>query len=343
MSQFQLGDRLISRDAPPFIVAEAGINHDGDFDKAIQLVDEAAKAGADCIKFQCHITEAEMIKTDIRPGEISDEPLWDIIKRCEFAEEEERAIKQYCERKGITYLCTPFSREAADRLERIGVVGFKIGSGECNNIPLVEHIARKGEPIILSTGMNSLESISASMKVIRSLGCPVVLLHCVSAYPAPYEHMRLGAIQELEREFGVPVGLSDHSLGIYVSLGAVALGACVLEKHFTLSRSWPGPDNPISIEARELAELVKGARAIWLARGGNKTVLPIEQPVIDFAYACVVTIKPVKAGERLSLDNVWVKRPGTGPLKAKDLSMVLGKTAVKDLPEGVQITPRDFS
>jgi len=342
MAEFRLGDRHIGDDHPPLVVAEVGINHEGDFDKAIQLVDAAIAAGTECVKFQSHITEAEMIPTDMKPGEISDERLWDIIKRCELTEDEERAIKRYCEEKGIIYLCTPFSREAADRLEAMGVVGFKIGSGECNNIPLIKHIARKGRPIVLSTGMNDLESVRASVKAIQEFDCPLMLMHCTSEYPAPYEHVRLGAIQQLKDTFGLPVGLSDHSLGIYTCLGAVALGASVVEKHFTISRSWPGPDCPISIEPGELAELVKGAKAIWLARGSSKTILPTEQPVIDFAYASVVTIKEVKAGEVLSLDNVWVKRPGTGPIMAKDLDGVLGRVARRDLPADVQIAPEDF-
>ncbi len=342
MSEFRLGDHLISDKNPPFIIAEAGINHEGEIEKAIQLIDAAVKAGADCIKFQSHITEAEMIPTDMKPGEISEECLWDIIKRCELTEKEEREAKSYCEEKGIMYLCTPFSREAADRLEAMDVSGFKIGSGECNNVPLIKHIARKGKPIILSTGMNDPVSIKESVRAIREFDCPFMLMHCTSAYPTSYEHVRLGAIRQLREMFGVPVGLSDHSIGIYTCLGAVALGAGVLEKHFTISRQWPGPDNPISIEPTELEELVKGSRAIFQARGGAKTILPIEQPVIDFAYASVVTIKEVKAGEVLSLDNVWVKRPGTGPIMAKDMDNVLGKAARRDLPADVQIHPDDF-
>ena len=342
MPGFRLGDRLIGDDHPPFVVAEVGINHEGEFEKAIQLVDAAFDAGAECVKFQCHITEAEMIPTDMKPGEISDERLWDIIKRCELTKKEERRIKRYCEEKGIIYLCTPFSREAADRLEAMDVVGFKIGSGECNNIPLIKHIARKGRPIVLSTGMNSLGSVRETVTAIREYDCPFMLLHCTSAYPTPYEQVRLGAIQELKHAFEVPVGLSDHSLGIYASLGAVALGACAIEKHFTISREWPGPDNPMSVEPPELMELIKGTKAVFLARGGDKTVLPIEESVIDFAYASVVTIAEVKAGDVLSLKNVWVKRPGTGPIPAKELDRVLGRVAKRDLPANAQIGPGDF-
>ena len=343
MSDFYIGNRMIGDNYPPLVIAEVGINHEGDFDKTIQMVDSAVTAGAECIKFQSHITEAEMLETDMSPGEISEERLWDIIKRCELTENEERDVKQYCDEKGIIYLCTPFSREAADRLESMNVLGYKIGSGECNNIPLLEHIASKGLPMILSTGMNDLASVRASVDAIQKYDCPLLLMHCTSEYPTPYEHVRLGAITQLRNEFDLPVGLSDHSINIYTCLGAVALGACVLEKHFTVSRDWPGPDVPISIEPDELSELIKGSRAIFAARGGEKNIFITEQPVIEFAYASVVTIKEVDVGETLSLENIWVKRPGNGPILAKELSTVLGKIAVRNLSEGIQISPHDFA
>jgi sialic acid synthase SpsE len=342
MADIRLGDRSIGDTHPPLVIPEIGINHEGSFDKAMQLVDAAVAAGAECVKFQSHITEAEMVPTDMTPGEISRERLWDIIKRCELTAEEERALKDYCDDKGILYLCTPFSREAADRLEAMGVAGYKIGSGECNNLPLLRHIARKGKPIILSTGMNDLASVRRSVAAIREFDCPVALMHCTSAYPTPYEHVRLGAIAQLRDEFGIPVGLSDHSLGIYTCLGAVALGASMLEKHFTLSRSWPGPDTGLSIEPDELADLVQGAAAVFQARGGAKTVLPIEQPVIEFAYACVVTIQPIRQGERFTEQNTWVKRPGTGPILASELESVRGRTAARDLPAEVAIRREDM-
>ena len=338
---FQIGNRSIGPGSMPFIIAEVGINHEGEFDKAVQLIGAAKEAGADCVKFQCHITEAEMIPTDMKPGEISEERLWDIIKRCELTEQEERRLKSYCEKKDIVYLCTPFSREAAARLDEMGVSAFKIGSGECNNLPLLDHIARFGKPILLSTGMNDLPSIRRSVETIEKHGCPLMLMHCTSMYPTPYDKVRLGAIPELIREFGLPVGLSDHSIGIYTCLGAVALGACALEKHFTISRKWPGPDVPLSIEPYELAEMVKGARAVFSALGGSKNILPEEKPVIDFAYASIVTITPVRAGEAFSLNNVWVKRPGTGAFRAADLPKIIGKRCARDLEKDCQLGPED--
>jgi sialic acid synthase SpsE len=342
MATVKIGDRLLGDDQPPLVIPEIGINHEGEFPKAIQLVDAAVAAGAECVKFQSHIAEMEMLETEIRHEGVSTEREWDIIKRCELTATEEIDLKRYCEEKGLLYLCTPFSREAADRLETMDIAAFKIGSGECNNIPLLQHVARKGRPIILSTGANGLASVRASVEAILALDCPLVLLHCTSAYPTPYELVRLGAIDQLRGEFGLPVGLSDHSMGIYTSLGAVALGACVLEKHFTISRDWPGPDVPISIEPQELRELVVGARAVYDALGGSKTLLDVEQAVIDFAYASVVTIAPVAKGEVLSRDNTWVKRPGTGPIRAKDLDSVLGRVVRRALPAGSQLTLDDL-
>ena len=342
MTDFAIAGRKIGAGEPPLVVVEVGINHEGSVDKAISLVDAAAAAGAELVKFQCHITEKEMVPTDMTPGEISQEKLWDIIKRCELNEAEERRVQAYCKQKSVIYLSTPFSREAADRLDAMGVPAFKIGSGECNNIPLLQHIAAKGKPMIISTGMNDLDSVRKSVAAIRPFKVPLALMHCTSMYPTPYEKVRLGAISDLQAAFpGVPVGLSDHSLNIWTCLGGVALGACLLEKHFTISRQWPGPDTGISIEPDELKDLIDGSRAIWRARGGSKTRLAEEQPVIDFAYATVVTIAPVKAGDVFSRDNIWVKRPGVGKILAERFDDVIGRKATRSIPAEVHVNPED--
>ena len=344
MKEFELAGRKIGVNHPPLVIAEVGINHEGDVGKALALVDAAAEAGAELIKFQCHITDKEMIATDMKPGDISDESLWDIIKRCELNEDEERKVQARCRERGIINLSTPFSREAADRLLEMDVPGFKIGSGECNNLPLIDHIARMGRPMIVSTGMNDLASVRETAAVIQKHGTPFALLHCTSMYPTPYEKVRLGGITDLMNAFpGVPVGLSDHSYNIYTCLGAVALGASLLEKHFTMSRSWPGPDIGISIEPDELKHLVEGSKAVWLARGGSKNILADEKPVIDFAYASVVTVAPVKKGEFLTRDNLWVKRPGTGEIHAREFEKCIGRRILRDLPEGAQLSWSDLA
>ena len=342
MRSFAVGRRAVGPDHAPLVIVEVGINHEGDVDKALALVDAAAAAGAELVKFQCHITEKEMVPTDMTPGEISSEKLWDIIKRCELTEDEERRVQTHCERKGIIYLSTPFSREAADRLNEMGVPAFKIGSGECNNLPLLDHIAKFGKPMIISTGMNDIASVKRAVEVIAGR-VPVALTHCTSMYPTPYDKVRLGGITDLMTEFpGMPIGLSDHSIGIWTCLGAVALGASILEKHFTISRSWPGPDTGISIEPKELADLVEGSRAVWQARGGVKTILAEEQPVIDFAYATVVSIAPIRVGEAFTLENIWVKRPGTGPIKADRFDDVIGRVASRDILPDSHIGPGDI-
>ena len=341
---FKINDTFtISDKNEPFIIAEAGINHDGEFEKAIELVDLAIDSGASAIKFQTHITDKEMIPTDMKPGNISEESLWDIIDRCVLDNEQERSLFDYAKEKGILFFSTPFSREGADRLNELGVELYKIGSGECNNLPLLNHVANFKKPMILSTGMNDMSSIKASVETILSHGVPLALLHCTSIYPAPPETMRLGAITHLKDEFpDLEIGLSDHSLGISVALGSVAVGANIVEKHFTKSRQWPGPDNPFSIEPNELKNLVDWSKEIWKARGGKKDILDDEKPVIDFAYACVVAIKDINKGEAVSLDNIWVKRPGTGEIFAKDFEDVLGKVATVDISENTQLSHSMF-
>jgi len=323
----RIGDHLVGDGQPPMVVAEVGINHNGDVNLAKLMVKTAKAAGAHCIKFQTHITAKEMIPTTMTPGRISAEPLWNIIQRCELTEDDEREIKWLCDESGILFLSTPFSREAADRLEALDVPAYKIGSGEITNLPLITHVAKKGKPMIVSTGMTEMAEIAETVELIKSYGVPLILLQCTSTYPTAYKDVKLGAIPRLQQRFGVPVGLSDHSMGIYTALGAVAKGACMLEKHFTISRGWPGPDQGLSLEPHELRELVQGAEAIYQALGSEKIILEQERPVIGFARASVVVVKPIKAGEQLTEDNIWVKRPADGEIPAKDHKKVLGKVA----------------
>jgi sialic acid synthase SpsE len=337
MEDIVLGGRKIGRAHPPYVIAEIGINHEGDYAKAIRMVDDAAAAGCECVKFQSHVIEDEMIFNNVIPANAK-ESIWDIMKRCAFSEEQERELKRYVESKGMFYLCTPFSRAAAVRLAKLGVSAYKIGSGECNNYPLIRHIASYGKPIILSTGMNDIPSVAKAVAVLREARASFALLHTTSMYPTPYDKVRLGALSDLGRSFPeVVIGLSDHSVGNYTCFASVALGASILEKHFTSDKTWPGPDIQVSIDPAELRELIQGSAAVHKALGGSKTVLPEEQPTIDFAYACVVTIEDIAAGEKLSAKNIWVKRPGTGEIKAVDYDGLLGKTAKRGLQRDVQL------
>lgn len=341
-SPFALGSRWVGPGHPPLVVAELGINHEGDLAKALRMVDDAAAAGCECVKLQSHVVEDEMVPNEVVPGN-AEESIWAIMSRSALTEDEERRVQERAEERGLLFLSTPFSRAAADRLERLGVAAYKIGSGECNNDPLVRHVAAFGKPVVLSTGMNDLASIRPAVEILRAAGVPFALLHCTSIYPTPYDRVRLGALAELGEAFPDAVlGLSDHSLGSYTCLAAVALGAAILEKHFTSNRAWPGPDVPISLDPAELADLVRGAAAVHQALGGSKTVLPEERPTIAFAYASVVTIRPVARGEAMTAGNLWVKRPGTGEIRARDYDRVLGRRAARDLPAGAQVRWRDL-
>jgi len=339
MKKITIDHRVVGDGEPSFVVPEIGINHGGSLKKAKRMVRDAYNAGAECVKFQSHVIEDEMIPAakNVIPGNAI-ESIYTIMQRCSLSEKEENELKKYVDSLEMIYLCTPFSKAAADRLDKMGVSAFKIGSGECNNYPLVKHIASFGKPIILSTGMNDIESISKSVKIIEKAGVPYALLHCTSVYPTPYNKVRLGALNDLRKNFpNAVLGLSDHSLGNYTCFAAVALGASILEKHFTSDRNWPGPDVPISITPQELEDLIKGCNAIYEAVGGKKEILKEEQPTIDFAYACVVTIKDIKKGDTLTKDNIWVKRPGTGEIKAEDYENILGKKTTKDLPKDMQL------
>ena len=340
---FEILDRQIGGDHPPLVIAEIGINHEGDIRKAFQMIDDAQAAGCECAKFQSHVIEDEMIPNDVIPGNAS-ESIWDIMERCALSESEERQLKEYVEGKGMIFLSTPFSRAAADRLHQMDVPAYKIGSGECNNYPLIEHIAKFGRPVILSTGMNDVASVRPAVEIFRRNEVPFALLHCTSMYPTPYDKVRLGGISQLQNEFpDAVVGLSDHTLTNYTSLAAVALGASILERHFTSDKSWPGPDINISMDPAELADLIVGSRAIHSALGGTKEILAEEQPTIDFAYACVVAIADIKSGETFSKDNIWVKRPGTGQILAVDFPKILGRSAVRPITKHAQLTWDDIS
>jgi sialic acid synthase SpsE len=244
-------------------------------------------------------------------------------------------------RKGLIFMSTPFSREAADFLESIGVPAYKTGSGELTNIPLQRHIARKGKPMIVSTGMSTPEEIDETVRALGEAHASFALMHCTSTYPTPFEHVQLGCIAALQAQYGVPVGFSDHTLGTAVSLAAVASGANLFEKHFTASRSLPGPDQQGSMEPKELEALVKDIRAVEQSLGAAKKIQPGEQDVRNMALHSVVSIRDIEAGKKIAAEDVWPKRPGTG-IPAARMGEVLGRVARRAIPRDQLISWDDL-
>ena len=301
----QIANRCIGPDFPPLIIAELGINHEGSLETAFEMVDAAARAGVEVLKHQTHIVEDEMcgIANQVIPGN-ADVSIYEIMKRCALSEADERSLQEYVISKGMIFLSTPFSRAAVNRLVRMDVPAFKIGSGECNNYPLLKHIARIGKPVILSTGMNTIESIAQAVDIFKQHNVPVALLHTTNLYPTSHHQVRLGAMQELATAFpGLVYGLSDHTTDNLACLSAVALGASIVERHFTDCMDRKGPDICCSMDEQTTCELIEQSRLVYSMRGGDKKPLPEEQVTIDFAFATVVTIRPIKKGECFTKNN----------------------------------------
>ncbi len=340
----EISGRKIGRDYPPLVIAEIGINHEGSLKVAKEMVDAAHRAGVEMVKHQTHVVEDEMSKAakSVIPGN-ADVSIYEIMERCALNEQDELELKNYVESKGMIFLSTPFSRAAAERLNKFDVPAFKIGSGECNNYPLLEHIAKFGKPVILSTGMNTIESVTKAIKVFRKYNTPIAILHTTNLYPTPFHLVRYGAMLELHEAFPELVfGLSDHTLNNNACLGAVALGASILERHFTDYMQRTGPDIVCSMDEQECVNLIKGSEEIWSMRGGTKAPAKEEKVTIDFAFASVCAIRNIKKGEILSEENIWVKRPGTGKILAEKFNDVLGKRAVRNIEEGEHLDFFDF-
>lgn len=344
MNEFKLGNRMVGSQYPPLVIAEIGINHNGSLESAISLADDAIDAGIEVIKHQTHVVEDEMTSEakSVIPGN-SDKSIYQIMEECALNEEDEIALKEHVESRGKIFISTPFSRAAADRLEAMGVCGYKIGSGECNNYPLIEHIAAFGKPIILSTGMNDLNSIRPAVEIFRKYKIPYALLHTTNIYPTPNHLVRLGAMTELAEAFDdAVVGLSDHTITNHACFGAVALGASILERHFTDSMTREGPDIINSMDPSAAQDLILGVNIIFEERGGSKGPVDEELPTIKFAFASVVSINNIKRGEIFSKDNLWVKRPGTGEILAEEYESILGKRAMNDILSGQQLKLEDI-
>jgi N-acetylneuraminate synthase len=340
----EIAGRKIGQDFPPLVIAEIGINHEGSLQVAKEMVDAALRAGVEIVKHQTHIVEDEMSSAakKVIPGN-ANVSIYEIMERCTLNEKEELELKIYVESKGMIFISTPFSRAAAERLKKFDVPAYKIGSGECNNYPLLEHIATFGKPVILSTGMNTIESVKKAVAIFNKNKIPVAILHTTNLYPTPVHLVRYGAMMQMSKAFPDNVfGLSDHTLNNNACLGAVALGASILERHFTDTMQRKGPDIVCSMDENNTKELIISSNEIWQMRGGQKGPAKEEQVTIDFAFATVCSIKKINKGEILSKENIWVKRPGTGKILAEHFNSLMGKTAVRDINNDEQLTFDDF-
>ena len=339
-----INGRKIGEDYKPLVIPEIGINHNGSLSEAKKIVDAAHEAGAEIIKHQTHIVEDEMIPLakNIIPNNAK-ESIYEIIEKCALNELDEYELMKHVESKNMTFISTPFSRAAANRLESWDVPAYKIGSGECNNYPLLEHIASFGKPIILSTGMNTIESINKAVSIFKKNNISFALLHTTNLYPTPNNLVRLGAMKEMSDSFpNIVYGLSDHTISNHACFGAVALGASILERHFTDKMDRIGPDIICSMDEGSCNDLITGSEIIWTQSGGKKGPSKEEQVTIDFAFATICSIQKIKEGEELTMENIWVKRPGTGDILAEKFNVVLGKKATREIEEDEQLKWIDF-
>lgn len=344
MNALDIAGRVVGAGQPCFMIAEAGVNHDGDLEVAKRLIDVAVQAGADAVKFQTFRSDRvaslaapkaayQRHTTDAVESQLA------MLRRLELSPDAYGQLQAYCRQQPILFLSTPSDEESADLLDALGVPAFKIGSGEVTNWPFLAHIARKGRPIMLSTGMSSLVEVDDAVKTIIRAGCrQLALLHCVSNYPADPADVNLRAMRTLAEVFQVPVGYSDHTSGIDIAMGAVALGACIIEKHITLDRRRAGPDHLASLEPDELAALVRGVRRVEAALGhGRKEPAASELNTAAAARRSLVAARPIRAGSELTRDVITVKRPGTG-LPPAMLARVVGRRAKQDIPEDTVLT-----
>ncbi|PAF44127.1 N-acetylneuraminate synthase family protein [Helicobacter sp. 11S02629-2] len=333
--------RIIDKSEPPLVIAELGINHNGSLELAKLMVDSAARAGIEVLKHQTHVIDDEMSKeaTKVVPGN-SDKSIYEIMKSCALSLQDERTLKEYVESKGMIFISTPFSRAAANRLEDMGVCAYKIGSGEMNNYPLIKHIASFSKPMIVSTGMNDMDSIKKCVEVIESKSVDLALMHTTNLYPTPPHLVRLGAMVEMMQAFPhLPVGLSDHTLNNNACIAAFGLGASLVERHFTDIMTRSGPDIVCSMDEENARVLVNASKEVFVMRGGSKIATREEQVTIDFAFATCVCIKDIKKGEVFSMDNIWVKRPRVkGALSASEFEGLLGKVAKVDITKDTHIS-----
>ena len=340
----KIGTRKIGPNFRPLVIFELGINHNGSLKLAKKIVDDAIKAGAEIIKHQTHIPEDEMSLEAKKIIPINaNKNIFDLIDDCSLNEKEEMELKKYIEKKGAIFLSTPFSRKAVDRLIKFKVKAFKIGSGECNNYPLIDYIASFKKPIIISTGMNDIKSIQKAIKILKKRRTQYAILHTTNLYPTKHSEVRLNALIELKKKFtNTVIGLSDHTGDNYTSYAAIAMGASIIEKHFIDKSSRNGPDISASVNTKQMIELIKGVNLIHKAIPGGIKPISREKKTANFAFASVVANKDLEIGTILNKNNIWVRRPGNGDFKAEEYYSLIGKRVKVKVKKNTQIKKKYF-
>lgn len=340
----KIGNRKIGPNFRPLVIFELGINHNGSLKLAKKIVDDAIKAGAEIIKHQTHIPEDEMSLEAKKIIPINaNKNIFDLIDDCSLNEKEELELKKYIEKKGAIFLSTPFSKKAVDRLVKFKVKAFKIGSGECNNYPLIDYIASFKKPIIISTGMNDIKSVRKAIKTIKKRKAQYAILHTTNLYPTKHSEVRLNALTELKKNFtNTIIGLSDHTGDNYTSYAAVAMGASIIEKHFIDKSSRNGPDISASVNTKQMIELIKGVNLIYEAIPGGIEPILREKKTANFAFASVVADRDLEKGTILNENNIWVRRPGNGDFKAEEYYSLIGKKVKVKVKKNTQIKKIHF-
>lgn len=325
-----------------YIIAEAADQHFGSLDNAFELINGAKSAGANCIKFQHHLPDEEMLP-NVPMSDNFDRPLYEFLKENAFTIEQHKEVKSYCEEVGIQYLCTPFSLKAAEELLEINVEFFKIGSGEMTDTPTIAAIADMGLPMIVSTGMSTFEEIDRTYNLLDSKNIKFALMNCTSEYPPVYEDINLKVITEMQTRYpNATIGHSDHTGDLVTSYGAVTLGAKIIEKHIILDKSVNAPDQKVSIDLNELKELVKNIRNLEKALGNEKKVNLKEDPIREWAFRSLVSLRKINIGEEITQDMIWSKRPGTG-IPSHRMDEIIGKKAIKDIEYNTLISWEDLN
>lgn len=341
MLELIIGKKKIGGKNSTFIIAEGCDNHMGNLEDAMEMCLQAKLAGCDCIKFQHHLPDEEMLK-DVPMSSNFDIPLYEFLQKNSLTLEQHKKLKKYCEEIGIQYLCTPFSLKAAYELNEIGVDAFKIGSGEMTDIPTLVRIAKLGKPMIISTGMCTFEEMERTYNALVETGVSFAFTNCLSEYPPKYEDVNLNVIKKMQKKFPKAIiGHSDHTPDLYTCYAAVTLGAKIIEKHVILNKLTPGPDQSVSIDFHELHLLVDGIRKIEKALGNEKKIHSNEKTIREWAFRSIVAIKYIKKGEKITEDMIWSKRPGTG-IPSYKMNEVIGKIAATDIKENTLLKWEDL-